>query len=264
MNKVNPLVLISPLDWGLGHVTRCIPLVRELINLNCDILVACNSQQKTLFEQEFPNLTYVSIPDYNISYSSKKWLTLAKIVIQIPKILIKINLENRWLNTLLTNKKPDIIISDNRPGLYVKGIPCVYITHQLAVKTGLGSIPDAFARWLNYRFIKRFTACWVPDHAGSKSLAGQLSNPSKMPHIPVKYIGNLSRFYPCREKVSNGNLLIILSGPEPQRTLFENKLLAEVKSYHGKVTLVRGLPGNNLPLEVNNNVTAFNHVGSDD
>lgn len=259
-NKVKPLVLFSALDWGLGHTTRSIPIIRELINLNCDILIACNSWQKSLLEAEFPHLTYVSLTGYNIFYGGKKTVTITAILLQLPKILIKINREKRWLHRVLKVHKINGIISDNRYGLFSQGIPSVFIAHQLFISSGLGAWVDRIAQRLNYYLIKRFNTCWVPDQKGPNALAGKLSNPKQLPSSPVRYIGNLSRFTACGKIKSSGELLIILSGPEPQRTLFENKLLADLENYAGKVALVRGLPGSMSTLNVKSNISVYNHV----
>lgn len=237
-----PLVLIAPLDWGLGHTTRCIPLIRELINLGCDVIIACNSTQKELLRQEFPTISYTHLAGYDIRYGQTRWITFARLILQSLKILMKIKQERRWLRHFLTSRPVDALISDNRFGLYTTGIPTVFMTHQLCIKTGLGSFADLVARRWNYRLIGRFTTCWVPDKAGNPSLAGELSHPARMPAVPVAYIGGLSRFEPCSGPTEASGLLIILSGPEPQRSNFEALLLQQIKEYTGRVTIVRGLP----------------------
>jgi predicted glycosyltransferase len=256
-----PIVLLSPLDWGLGHTTRCIPIIHELLLQGCNVIIACNSTQKALLIQEFPKLPYVHLPGYNLKYGKKRWGTIVRIILQTPKILIKINNENTWLNIFLKSQPVDIIISDNRFGLYAPGARTVFITHQLYIKTGLGKISDRLAQWLNYLRIQRFSTCWIPDYKGGKTLAGKLSNPGKMPVIPVQYIGGLSRLNTCQEQTASIDLLIILSGPEPQRTIFENLLLQAIKYQHGKIVLVRGLPGDTSNyIQSTDNVIIYNHA----
>ncbi|NII24260.1 UDP-N-acetylglucosamine--N-acetylmuramyl-(pentapeptide) pyrophosphoryl-undecaprenol N-acetylglucosamine transferase [Pseudoflavitalea sp. X16] len=255
-----PLVLIAPLDWGLGHTTRCIPLIRELINLGCDVIIACNSTQKELLQQEFPTIPYTHLAGYDIRYGQTRWITFARLVLQSLKILMKIKQEKRWLRHFLTSRPVDALISDNRFGLYTTGIPTVFMTHQLGIKTGLGSFADLVARRWNYRRIERFTTCWVPDKAGNPSLAGELSHPARMPAVPVAYIGGLSRFTPCTGNTEAGGLLIILSGPEPQRSIFEALLLQQVKDYKGRVTIVRGLPLATALPAAPENCTLLNHA----
>lgn len=256
-----PLVLLSPLDWGLGHTTRCIPVIQQLIYNECDVEIACNGHQKTLLQAEFPHLTYHDLPGYGIRYAKKRWITIGRLLFQLPKMMIRVKKEHRWLKDLIARRKVDAIISDNRFGFYAEGIPSVFITHQLAVKTGLGAWADRRARQMNYERINRFSEVWVPDNGSGHSIAGSLSKPEELPSIPVKYMGGISRFEPCSDLPPSIDLLVILSGPEPQRTIFEELLMEQLPDYNGEVVLVRALPGNNneekrlLP-----HITSFNHL----
>jgi UDP:flavonoid glycosyltransferase YjiC (YdhE family) len=255
-----PIVLLSPLDWGLGHTTRCIPIIHELLTQGCSVIIACNSTQKALLTREFPKLTYVHLAGYNLKYGKNRWGTMVRIILQAPKILIRINNEKSWLNIFLKSQSVDCIISDNRFGLYARNVPSVFITHQLYIKTGLWKVADRLVQWLNYRRINRFSTCWVPDRKGTKTLAGRLSNPGTLPAIPVQYLGGLSRLKACSAITTPIRLLVILSGPEPQRSIFENLLLKELELQPGKIVLVRGLPGEGENVQVKNNVTIHNHA----
>lgn len=262
-NRQKPLVLLSPLDWGLGHTTRCIPVIQELIGLQCEVLVACNARQKSLLALEFPELTYLDLPGYNLHYGKNRWQTLGHLVLQVPKMLRTIRREQRWLRAFLQQQPVDAVISDNRFGFYAPGIPSVFITHQLAVKTSLGQWADRLVQRFNYHFIERFDSCWVPDHQNGGSIAGELSNPRQLPAIPVHYLGTLSRLEPCMSSAHRYRLLIILSGPEPQRTIFEDLLLKELKSYEGHAVLVRALPGEDaIKITSTERLTVLNHVAA--
>lgn len=255
-----PLVLVCPLDWGLGHTTRCIPLIHELREQGCNIVIGCNSIQKELLRQEFGNsVSYTHLAGYNISYGKSRSGTFARLAGQSLKILIKIKQEKRWLRELLQQQRVDAIFSDNRFGLYAPGIPSIFITHQLQIKTGLCRLADRLARQWNYRRLRRFNACWVPDEAGPSSLSGELSHPPQLPSLPVRYIGPLSRFTACPDPQSD-SLLIILSGPEPQRSIFEGLLLAQLKDHPGKVVLVRGLPLSTSLPAVPDHCIVLNHA----
>ncbi|WP_205512944.1 glycosyltransferase [Longitalea arenae] len=255
-----PIVLLSPLDWGLGHTTRCIPIIHELLHQGCHIIIACNSTQKALLIQEFPQLQYEHLSGYDLTYSKTRWGTIVRILIQTPKILTKINTENSWLNNFLKSQAVDLIISDNRFGFYAPRIPSVFITHQLYIKTGLGRFANRLVQWLNFRRIERFSTCWVPDYQGKDSLAGLLSNPRQLPAIPVRYLGGLSRFTGCESLNPSIDLLIILSGPEPQRSLFEDLILKQLEDQPVKWVLVRGLPQAADPIAHAENGTIYNHA----
>lgn len=234
-------MLIAPLDWGLGHATRCIPIVKKMLSAGFKVIMAAEGDQKILLQKEFPHLEILHLKGYRLQYAKTRLGTLAKIIFQIPKILMAINTEKRWLENVITIKHLDAVISDNRFGLYNHQITSIFITHQLHIKTLLGKFIDTRVQTMNYRFINRFTQCWVPDLAGTCSLAGDLSHPTRLPNTPVRYIGFLSRIKKQPEPVS-GQLLVLLSGPEPQRTIVETMLLHQLNHYAGKVVLVRGLP----------------------
>jgi UDP:flavonoid glycosyltransferase YjiC (YdhE family) len=253
-----PKILIAPLDWGLGHATRCIPIIKELLTLQCEVIIAATGLQKALLEQEFPGLPLVELPGYDIKYGKNRAFTALKIIRLIPKILIRIKRENSWLRRFVRREQPDIVISDNRYGMYCKGVISVFMTHQLRIKTPSGGLIDRWLQRINYRAIRRFSICWIPDweeDAGQKyTLAGELSHPDRLPVIPVRYIGPLSRFGKNSSadegadgsmKVAAGescDVVILLSGPEPQRSRFEKMILAQLAFFEGTAILVRGLP----------------------
>ncbi len=115
-------ILLAPLDWGLGHATRCIPIVKELLSFDCEVIIAATGDQKVLLEQEFPFLPFVELPGYNVKYGKNRAFTLLKILFKIPKILIRVKAEKAWLNAFLERERPDAVISDNRYGLYSDGL----------------------------------------------------------------------------------------------------------------------------------------------
>jgi len=214
-----------------------------------------------LLKAEYPTLRFVNLPGYRLRYGRKSVITTLKIFFQIPKILIQINRENRWLNIFLRRESIDAIISDNRYGLHSKKIISVFITHQLQIKTPFGKITDKILQKLNYRYIDKFSTCWVPDFKNNNSLAGKLSHPGIFPGIPVHYIGLLSRFAK-KETSAFYKILILLSGPEPQRTILENIILNDLKLYNEKTILVRGLPEEKKIITVSSNVEVHNHLSA--
>ena len=245
-NNAQPVVLVAPLDWGLGHATRCIPLIHQFLNADCEVIIAAEGQQRQLLAQEFPKLVFVDLPGYRLKYGKNRWHTLTKIILQTPKILITINHEKKWLKKIFNNKHLDIVVADNRYGLHHPSVVSVFITHQLHIKSSLGNWIDDLLQKINYGFISRFNYCWVPDAADSDNLAGELSHPSALPHVTTSYMGVLSRIKK-NNSTPSGKLLVLLSGPEPQRTIFEQKILQQLNQMQCPATLVRGLAGADIP-----------------
>lgn len=258
-NKVNVTILIAPLDWGLGHATRCIPLIHFFLQAGCKVIIAARGAQANLLKAEFPAVIFVSIPGYNIKYTNAERVFVLKIALQFPKIVRAINKEKKWLNSFLKENAVDAIISDNRYGLFHHKVTSVFITHQLLIKTSF-AFAEKIIQQMNYRCIKKFSLCWIPDEKGMINLAGDLSHPAAFPKVPVTYIGGLSRLEKQAETRQKFDLLIILSGPEPQRTLLEKKMLNELKTFNGKAMLVRGLPGNTKTLSAKSDLVIKNHL----
>lgn len=259
--KINIKILVAPLDWGLGHATRCIPLIAELLKLGCKVIIAAEGVQENLLKQEFPDLVFVHLPGYRIKYSSTERFFSLKIILQLPKIFRVIRKEKRWLKRFITHTPVDAVISDNRYGFQRAGIPCVFITHQLLIKAPF-ALAESILQQLNYSLIQKFTACWVPDEKGQVNFGGELSHPKYLPKLPVQYLGGLSRLRKQADYDTKYDLLVILSGPEPQRTLLEKKMLAELDTFSGAVLFVRGLPRHEKLPTVRGNVTVKNHLAS--
>ncbi|MDQ6609403.1 MAG: glycosyl transferase family 28 [Bacteroidota bacterium] len=253
-----PKVLVAPLDWGLGHATRCVPVIRQLLKEGCTVLLAGNHKVKAVLQPEFPQLEFFYLHGYEIEYASTSWGLPFKIVAQIPTIFSAIKKEERWLKDLMQKEGIDAVISDNRYGLQSSKIPSVFITHQLRIRTPL-TFADNLLQKINYHYINRFTACWIPDAAGINNLSGELGHPQKGPKTPLRYIGLLTRFS-GRQNIAQKHLLIILSGPEPQRTMFEKRLIEDLKAYTKPVIFIRGLPGATATIKMAANISVYNHL----
>ncbi len=255
------VALVAPLDWGLGHANRCIPIIRELLNAGFEVIIAAEGSQKAILSEEFPAISIIHINGYHLSYGNKKWKTPLKILLQSPKILTAINKENQWIRALHKEKHLAVIVSDNRFGLYHPDVFSIFITHQLYIRSPFGRIINRILQKINYRFINRFSLCWVPDAAGNQNLAGELSHPTYLPKTPVQYIGCLSRIKKIPSPITN-KLLVIISGPEPQRTIFENKVMEQLKTIAASSIVIRGLPAQASEAYSVGQVTIYNHLGS--
>jgi len=257
-----PTILVAPLDWGLGHATRCIPVIHSLLRQGAAVYLAGEGRTKTLLEEAFPELPFLPLRGYRIRYARNSRVLPFKIVSQLPQMIRAIEEEHEWLRNAAQQYGFDGIISDNRYGLYHPSLPTAIITHQLCIQTGMGRLADRAVQRLHYRMINRFSHCWVPDAAGAPNLSGALAHPAHVPCTGVDYIGPLSRFAPAECTNGDGPLLILLSGPEPQRGLLEAQLVDELRDYEGNAVLVRGLPGDDPLPPLPPGVIAYNHLGT--
>jgi uncharacterized protein (TIGR00661 family) len=153
----------------------------------------------------------------------------------------------------------DAVISDNRYGFCSSSVKSIFITHQLAVKTGAGRSTDGVVNKMLRRYIEQFSECWVPDFSNEPIAAG-LSRATVMPKIPVQYLGCLSRFEPCSADVEKGFILIILSGPEPQRSILEKLVLNQLPLEGYRMLLVRGQPNAGSGIRSVNGIEIADHL----
>lgn len=263
-NKGKPRILVASLDWGLGHATRCIPIIRELRDHGCEVWLAAEGPQEVLLKKEFPGLNFLKLEGYRVQYTKSGAGMLWGMLQQSRKIIHAIKKENEWLKNAVEKYRFDAIISDNRYGLYHSSMPCIFITHQLTIKSPLGKWSESLLKKMNYKYISCFSECWIPDYEGENNFAGELSHPSKKIPIPARYIGLLSRFEKKKLPETKNHLLIILSGPEPQRSILENKIVNQVCNYNGTATFVRGLPGSSSVIPSTNMIQFYNHLPAED
>lgn len=228
-------ILIAPLDWGLGHATRCIPIIRHLLETGNQPIIAASGRPLLVLKSEFPEVEQVEFEGYNISYPEGSGM-IWKMFQTTPHILRRIKEEHLELDGMIAMLKLDAVISDNRFGLYTDKIPCVYMTHQVMIKA-------PFFETLLYRmhadYMRKFTRVWVPDFENN-GLSGDLGHKFPLPRNG-EFIGTLSRFSSYEEQLKT-DVLVVISGPEPQRTRFEKLVLSQLKDFEGTATAVLGTP----------------------
>jgi len=226
-------VLVAPLNWGLGHASRCIPIIKELISRNYKVTLASDGEALDLLRLEFPNLHAISLPPYNVRYKKGNFFSI--VLDNVSNVFSAIRKERKVLKEILKTEDIDFIISDSRFGFYTSQKPCVIISHQLNLMTA-HSVLSFFLNKGNSFYLNQFDTCWVPDYE-DRRLSGKLSDPKFIKN--VKYIGPLSNLekYKTEKKYDIG---IVLSGPEPARTEWEQTLIEEYKDTNKRIALIRG------------------------
>lgn len=226
-------ILIAPLHWGLGHATRCIPIIDHLLSLGKEVAIAGDSTSFAMLQRRYPELASYELPSYNVSYSNSMTLSM---ILQGPKLMTTYRKEIKETDRIVKEWKPDAIISDNRFGVRHKSTYSIYLTHQLNVQHQNKQIAK-FANLLHRKFIHQFDECWIPDDF-KNSLSGRLSDSSAM-KIPCIYVGALTRL---KLAVTNPtiDLLAILSGPEPSRTHLEKSIISDTSLSDKSIYLIRG------------------------
>jgi len=254
-------ILIAPLHWGLGHASRMIPIIR-LLSERHTVIIAAYSASFHLLKKEFPTLQLLYFPSFDIKYSKFRNQIL-KILLQAPQIIYHIVLEHKEVDKIIKKNKIDIVISDNRFGLWNKGVKTVYITHQLMIK---------LPQWLHFFepllhrihrfFIDKYDYCWIPDLPDNLNFSGDLSHRFSL-KSNYRFVGLLSRFEGIKQPVTPSyttDFLIILSGPEPQRTQLEGMLTREFKNTNFKTVIILGKPHEKSLQKSDKNILFISHL----
>ena len=230
--KTRHRLLVCPMNWGLGHASRTIFLIdRFLEDQRFEVFLAADGPAYDLLRSAFPHLPLIQFPSVSIRYH--RYLGAGTMMIlSLPKILINIYREYRYLRNIIHEFGIDFVLSDNRYGAYHKSTTNIFLTHQLRIPFPAPiRFLESLGQRILYSLIHKFDYCWIPDSPGTDGLAGRLSHPENLP-VNASYIGPVSRFMQETELPTDlentYDITVLLSGPEPQRSILEQKLIKQL------------------------------------
>jgi uncharacterized protein (TIGR00661 family) len=256
-------ILVSPLDWGLGHASRCIPVIRQLLEAGHNITLAGSGRSLMLLQKEFPELESVILQGFSPIFKQSGGMAF-QLFGMLPTFIKMIVKENRELKRLVKLYNLDLVISDNRYGLRNKNIKSIIITHQVMVKAPLWLRIAEYPLYLVSKFlISRFDECWIPDYKSSPGLSGELSHKYPIPANAL-FIGPLSRFSDSElskgQENSEVKITAIISGTEPQRSNFEELVNMQLAELDIKATIISGKPESHAKAASQHNLTVLAHA----
>lgn len=259
-------ILICPLEWGLGHAARMLPMARKLQTLNNKIFIGSGEKHLDLFRTEMDDITCISFPGFTPAYS-RRFPQYLVMLFQTPRLLYHIIREHIRLKKIIREHSIDVVISDNRFGLWNKKVTSVYVTHMplIPLPEALGFLE--FTGILLHRFIiRKYTYCYIPDLPGELNLTGRLSHGISLPDN-VRFIGILSRFSSSEnikqpESTEPRHNTVILSGPEPQRGILKQKIIGLFQETEPETIILEGNPCKETVMTKKGNLTFINHLRS--
>ena len=257
-----PNIFICPLDWGIGHATRCVPVINEFIIQGAKVTIGADNQPLAFLQKEFPNLDFIKFPGYRFKYPNNNRMAFS-MMMSAPKIIQDIKKENRELEKLIAQEQFDAIISDNRYGLWSEKVHAVFMTHQINIQTpAYLSFLNYFLSHINRKYINHFDELWIPDVEDENNLSGKLSYGHHFEN--TYFIGPMTRFEESTnsEGEPQNDLLVMLSGPEPQRSILEEKIFDQLKVSNYRAVVLRGLPNSREEFNLTETVKVFSHVDS--
>ncbi len=242
----------------MGHATRCVPIIQALIKEGFEPVLASDGNALLLLKKEFPFLKSYTLPSYNIKYSKSGNNLKLKLLLSTPFILSAVKKEKKIVAQIIEKENIKGIISDNRFGVFSNTIPSVYVTHQLNVLSGKTTF---ITSKIHRTIIAKYNECWVPDFENKSNFSGILGHLENK-SLDIKYLGILSRLKPFKSEIKY-DIMVLLSGPEPQRTTLENKLLIELQNHSGKILFVRGVLNDSKEIIEPHNFEVVNYLGTE-
>jgi len=240
-------ILYCVLDWGLGHATRSIPIIRALLDRGYEVILASDNLALDFLRTEFPSLTSYKLPSYNVEYLAENLFLNG--IYNLKRIRSAIKAEHALTRHIAKKDKIDAIISDNRYGCHVAGLPSVMVTHQLQFRTG-NTLQDRIGKMLISKLLKSFDHIWIPDDE-ERTLSGVLSMSGESRVKCIGWQSTLVSSSSSMEMHQNKRnearkeyiIAAILSGPEPMRTTLEVEIRRQLETLDAKCALVRGVKG---------------------
>ena len=253
-------VLFTVLDWGLGHATRSIPVIHAFLRKGFQVSIAGEGNSLLLLKKEFPESSFYPLEGIQVSYNNSS----LDILLKTPSLLKSIQKEHAQFIELCNQINPQLIVSDNRYGAWHPTIPSIFIGHQLYLQAPnvISKFAEPFLFYLHKQFLKRFNKIWIPDFPGNDNLSGVLSHHSSIhQNFNCEFIGAISRL---KKEESNHpdnayEIAVLISGPEPQRSYFEEACINEAKRLNKKTIIVRGKPSEEKK-STDGNITMVSHL----
>lgn len=242
-------VLISPLNWGLGHATRMIPIIRWLETRSC-VTLGGNGASFEFLKKEFPSLKTVEIPGVEVWLSNHKWLNYIGLLLQSPYFLWYTWKENRWLKK--NHTAFDIVISDNRYGLSHPMLTSILVTHQTAPPVPFFK---KFTSNVVASFLNSFQEIWIPDEEHVQLTKRFWCNKKLLPSI--KFIGWLSSWNSTKAN-ENKYWVVLASGPEPSKSEFVEMISSKVSK---PIVVCDGMSGMELMQVINDAAGIISKAG---
>ena len=255
--------LVAPLDWGLGHATRCAPVVREFLEKGCDVELAVTRGNAAILREMFPDVRQRLAPSYNIVYPKHGYNMAFWLLKNSAHLRAVMRAEHHYAEEMVERHGYDILVSDNRFAFRSRKAKSVYMTHQCRIAfPKMFRMFEAFGAAWHASVMSRFDEVWVPDVPEFPGYAGSLSHVERCPR-PLKFVGPLSRFamLPLTQSTEKDlGIVAVVSGVEPARSRFASRLSSVLPQIPGKHVVILGKPASSLKTWTAGNVTFYNHL----
>lgn len=259
-NSKTPKILFTILNMGLGHVSRSLPLINDLRSRGIQLYIGSSGRSLLFLQDEVQNTGFIELPDYELTYS-QKGVSLPILFSQIPSLLGKIHQEHNVIESVIERENINLVLSDHRYGCYSHQVPSIFISHQLRFITPpylrlFEFVGTGFNKWFHQKYDKVV----VPDIL--KGSEGIISGKLSRQDHDKKYFftGIMSSLYKMENCQQDIDILISVSGPEPQRTIFEQIVRSQMEMMEGNIIVLLGKPESGVIEEPRGHLKIIHHA----
>lgn len=229
---------------GLGHASRCVPLIRESLKRGCRVTISTYGDAINYFQRLGLRVNAVPALDYGRGRLGEVSLkaTMLKNVFLPLKVAAQTMIESH----LIEDSGADVVLSDTRASAIfasrVTRVPNVLMLNQYRVILQKDKWPRAAAFFED--FINAFTVAWslsdrvfLADYPPPLTISRENLHMRKADQARAEFIGpileKLPSHYPSRDRLkemlginpSHPLITVIPTGPTPDRNRFVDLVL---------------------------------------
>jgi uncharacterized protein (TIGR00661 family) len=254
-------ILVSPLAWGLGHATRDVSIINDLIARGHTVGVAATGIALELLTREFPDLEFYDVPDYPSPYTSSGF-SVARVMALFPLMVKNIAREHRIISRIVKRERYDLVISDNRFGAFAADVPSLFISHQIRFSTpGAIESVERTMEVFNSRYHRHFERVIVPDNPpGPRSLSGKLGNARRPLTKRRAYWAGIITDIRKQDLPQDIDYLVSISGPKVTKDALRKVIMDQIGGLAGTKVILLGDPGADFEQRPDGDTLVKSHV----
>jgi len=256
-------ILFAVHDWGLGHATRSLVLIRALVQRGDAVtILMAESPGLALLRAELGDACefypYEDIPKPFSRYPAVFYFRMS---CSVPQIWLRFTLEQRLTERLVRERRLDAVVSDSRLGVWSREAPSYCVFHSLRqIIPGRPRQLERIVERAQRYALRGYRAILVPDVEGDDALAGDLAH-----DLDVDWRGKLVYIGPLSELQPNGaaediDYFFSISGVEPHHTMLAERVLAALPALRGRSVVALGRPGSAADVRTVGNATIHGYL----
>ncbi len=239
-------ILFAVHDWGLGHATRSLLLIRALVERGdaVTVMIAPGPGMDLLRSELRDACEFIEERDIPKPFSRHPAIFYLRMSLDMPRVFALFRHEQKLTENLVAQRGFGRIVSDSRFGVWSRAAPSFCILHSLR------QLVPFRPRWLErevergqWRLLRGFTQILVPDAEADGGLSGELGHDPAIDwgEDRLRYIGPLSGVQRM-DVPEDIDCFFSISGVEPHQSMLTECVIAALPKLDGRIVVTLGKP----------------------